>query len=122
MTLSSDISTLRIEDNDLLTKNTCLLDEISIASDKTKSMLTEIHELKCKTNDLMQTVLKFTNGKKNLDMLIASQRISFIKIVWGIMFYLNPLCKRKLLFLLRACMITLILLTIRMLLMIVLMI
>jgi FtsZ-binding cell division protein ZapB len=77
MILSNDLSELRIEDNDLLSKNTCLLAEISISNDKTKSMLSEIHDLKCKTNDLMKIVLKFSNGKKNLDMLLASQRISF---------------------------------------------
>ena len=58
-------------------------------------MLSEIHELKCKTNDLMQTVLKFTNGKKNLDMLLASQRISFFKIGLGYDVLSKPPLKRK---------------------------
>ena len=46
-------------------------------------MLSEIHDLKCKTDDLMKTVLKFSNGKKNLDMLLTSQRISFYKTSLG---------------------------------------
>ena len=84
-----------MQDIDLKTKNKCLLNEISIASDKTKSRLTEIHELKCKTNDLMQTVLKFTNGKKNLDMLLSSQRISFYKIGLGYNVLSKPPLQKK---------------------------
>ena len=83
MVISSDLSDLRIKGDDHLYNNTCLLAEISTANDKTKSMLSEIHDLKCKTEDLMKTILKFSNGKKNLDMLLASQRISFYKTDLG---------------------------------------
>ena len=43
----------------------------------------------------MQTVLKFTNGKKNLDMLLASQRISFFKIGLGYDVLSKPPLKKK---------------------------
>ena len=84
-----------MEDINLHARNQCLLDELSCANEKTKCMLDEIHELKCKTSDLMQTVLKFTNGKKNLDMLLASQRISFFKTRLGYDVLSKPPLKRN---------------------------
>ena len=93
--LSSDLEIVKMEDINLQAKNKCLLDELSCANEKTKCMLEEIHELKCKTSDLMQTVLKFTNGKKNLDMLLASQRISFFKTGLGYDISSKPPVKRK---------------------------
>ena len=81
--LSNDISDLKITSNDLQSKNTSLLAEISLANDRTKCMLSEISDLKCKAEDLMKIVLKFTNGKENLDRLLDSQRISFYKTGLG---------------------------------------
>jgi hypothetical protein len=75
MSLSNDFYDLKIESNELLSKNTYLLTKISVVNERTKSMLSEICDLKCKTEDLMKIVLKFSNGKKNLDMLLDSQRV-----------------------------------------------
>ena len=95
LTLSRDLDVIKMEDIDLHSKNKKLLDEISCSNDRTKCMLVEINDLKDKTNDLMKTILKFTNGKKNLDMLLASQRISFFKTGLGYDISSKPPTKRK---------------------------
>ena len=72
-----------ISRDDLQLENISLLAEISVANDRTKCMLAEILDLKCKTEDLMKTVLKFTNGKDNLDRFLTSQRYSSYKTSLG---------------------------------------
>ena len=79
----SDLKTkndnLSKELSDFQSQNASLLSEIFVANVKTKCKLAEISVLKSKTEDLMKTILKFTNGKDNLDKLLAYQRVSSYK-------------------------------------------
>ena len=46
---------------------------------KIKNLEKDIATLKSKSNDLLNTVTKFTKGKENLDLLLSSQKSSLYK-------------------------------------------
>ena len=67
------------ENEELSIKNTELNMDLKHMRIKLTNLEKDIKTLKDKSNDLFNTVVKFTKGKENLDLILSSQRHSLYK-------------------------------------------
>jgi hypothetical protein len=86
-TLGSQNKVLLQEIEDLKKENSCQALEIKEIEVRTNLLQNEIFSLKEKSKDLLSIVTKFTNGQKNLEKLLGSQRCSVNKTGLGYSFF-----------------------------------
>ena len=67
------------ENEELSIKNTELNMDLKHMRIKISNLEKDIKDLKEKSNDLFNTVVKFTKGKENLDLILSSQKPSLYK-------------------------------------------
>ena len=77
--LVSEGENLLCNNEELHLKNTELNMSLGHMKYKINNLEKDIKSLKDKSNDLLNTVVKFTKGKQNLDLLLSNQRASLHK-------------------------------------------